>query len=79
VIIEKGKTKLVSFSNPARVTKTRLDKESYYSTTRRSIRVSNTQESGTIVSEDKDNTILLEDNTNIKEIIDEEITEALTN
>ena len=34
IIIEKGKTKLVSFSNPVRVTKTRLDKESYYSTTR---------------------------------------------
>jgi hypothetical protein len=33
VIIEKGKTKLVSFSNPVRVTKTRLDKESHYSTT----------------------------------------------
>jgi hypothetical protein len=41
-IIEKGKTKLVSFSNPVRVTKTRLDKESYYSTTRRSIRVFST-------------------------------------
>ena len=34
VIIEKRKTKLVSFSNLVRVTKTRLDKESYYSTTR---------------------------------------------
>jgi hypothetical protein len=43
------------------------------------MRVSSTQESGTIVSEDKDAIILLEDNTNIKEITDKEITEALTN
>jgi hypothetical protein len=32
-----------------------------------------------MVSEDEDDTILLEDNTNIKEITDKEITEALTN
>jgi len=43
------------------------------------MRVSSTQESGTIVSEDKDAIILLEDNTNIKEITDKEITEASTN
>jgi hypothetical protein len=42
------------------------------------MRVSSTQESGTIVNEDKDTIILLEDNTNIKEIMDEEITKALT-
>ena len=79
IIIKKGKTKLISFSNLVRVTKTRLDKENHYSTTYRSIRVSSTQESRTIVNKDKDNTILLEDNTNIKEITDKEITEALTN
>jgi hypothetical protein len=78
-IIKKGRTKLVSFSNPIRVAKTRLDKESRYSTTRQSIRVFSTQESGTIVSEDKDAIILLKDNTNIKEITDKEITEAPTN
>jgi hypothetical protein len=43
------------------------------------MRVSSTQESRTIVNKDKDTIILLEDNTNIKEIIDKEITEALTN
>ena len=42
VIIKKGKAKLVSFSNLVRVTKTRLDKESHYSITHRSIRVSST-------------------------------------
>ena len=42
VIIKKGKAKLISFSNLVRVTKTRLDKENRYSTTRRSIRVSGT-------------------------------------
>jgi len=79
VIIKKRKAKLVSFSNLVRVTKTRLDKENRYSTTRRSIRVSGTQESRTIVSEDEDDTILPKDNTNIKEIIDKEITKVLTN
>jgi hypothetical protein len=64
----------MSFSNLLRVTKTRLNKESRYS-----IRVSRTQESRTIVSNNKDNIILLEDNTNIKEIIDKEITKALAN
>ena len=33
IIIEKRKTKLVSFSNLVRVTKTRLNKESRYNTT----------------------------------------------
>jgi hypothetical protein len=32
-----------------------------------------------MISNNEDNIILLEDNTNIKEIIDKEITEALTN
>jgi len=43
------------------------------------MRVSSTQESRTIVSKDKDDIILPKDNTNIKEIIDKEITEILTN
>jgi hypothetical protein len=43
------------------------------------MRVSSTQESRTVVSEDKDAIILLEDDTNIKEIMDKEITKALTN
>jgi hypothetical protein len=43
------------------------------------MRVSSTQESGTIVNEDKDAIILLEDDTNIKEITDEEITKVSTN
>jgi hypothetical protein len=43
------------------------------------MRVSSTQESRTIVNKDKDVIILLEDDINIKEIIDKEITKALTN
>jgi len=77
--IEKGRTKSVSFSNPTKVTKTRLDKESRYGTARRSMRVSGTQESGTVVSEDEDATVLPEDDADIEEIADEEMTEAPTN
>jgi hypothetical protein len=54
IIVEKGKPKSISFLNPLKVTKTRLDKESYYSTSWYSIRVAGSQESGIVVSKDKD-------------------------
>jgi hypothetical protein len=53
IIVEKGKPKSVSFLNPLKVTKTRLDKESRYGTSRYSIRVAGSQESGIVISKDK--------------------------
>jgi hypothetical protein len=59
------------------VTKTRLDKESYYSASWYSTRVARSQESGIVVSKDEGEIFREGIKANIEEVIDEEIIKVL--